>query len=56
MKDFQSDAKKKGLPWSISKSQDNFCPVSDVFNDVDPYSLELQLYVNNELRQKDFTA
>lgn len=56
MIDFQSDAKKKGLPWSMSKSQDNFCPVSDLFDKVDPYSLELSLYVNNELRQKDFTA
>jgi 2-keto-4-pentenoate hydratase/2-oxohepta-3-ene-1,7-dioic acid hydratase in catechol pathway len=39
--DFQNIAKQKGLPWTLSKGQDNFCPVSDLVKDVDPYSLEL---------------
>lgn len=54
--DLQGFAKKKGFPWCISKGQDNFCPVSDLFEGVDPYSLELELLVNGKPRQKDFTA
>lgn len=29
--ELQSLAKQKGFPWEISKGQDNFCPVSDLF-------------------------
>ncbi len=54
--DLQGFAKQKGFPWCISKGQDYFCPVSDLFEGVDPYSLELELLVNGKMRQKDFTA
>lgn len=29
--DLQDFAKKKGFPWTMSKGQDNFCPVSPIF-------------------------
>ena len=54
--DLQGFAKQKGFPWCISKGQDYFCPVSDLFEGVDPYSLEWELLVNGKTRQKDFTA
>lgn len=27
----QSEAKKNGWPWCLSKGQDNFCPISPLF-------------------------
>ena len=28
-RDLQGKAKSQGFPWSLSKGQDNFCPVSN---------------------------
>jgi len=52
----QDEAKKKGLPWSISKGFDTFLPISQEipFDRIsDPHNVLLWLSVNGEIRQKD---
>jgi len=52
----QDEAKKKGLPWSISKGFDTFLPISHEipFDRIpDPHNVLLWLSVNGEMRQKD---
>lgn len=54
-RDVQLTAKKAGLPWSVAKGYDTFCPVSGFIpkDDIaDPDTVELWLTVGNELRQK----
>ena len=54
----QDEAKKKGLPWSIAKGFDTFCPISNPINKrliPDPHNAELYLTVNGEARQSDKT-
>ena len=54
----QNEAKKKGLPWDISKGFDTFLPVSQIIKKSaipDPHNVELYLTVNNEHRQADNT-
>ena len=54
----QNEAKKKGLPWSISKGFDTFLPVSQIIPKSampDPHNVEVYLTVNNEIRQNDST-
>jgi acylpyruvate hydrolase len=58
MRDIQNDAKKKGLPWTLSKAFDtsapisSFAPASDV---PDPHNLGLRLDVNGTTRQQSNT-
>ncbi|MCJ1357992.1 MAG: hypothetical protein MMC33_007990 [Icmadophila ericetorum] len=55
----QDEAKKKGLPWSIAKGFDTFCPISDYIPKSaipDPHDAELYLHVNGKTRQDDSTA
>lgn len=50
-------AKKGGLPWTLAKGQDNFCPISELISkDIDPYAVELEMKVNGQTRQKDFAG
>jgi len=54
----QDEAKKKGLPWSIAKGFDTFCPISSIIpksSIPDPHNANLYLSVNNEVRQDDST-
>lgn len=54
----QDAAKKKGLPWSIGKGFDTFLPIGPFIpkSEIeDPYAVELNLKVNDELRQHDLT-
>ncbi|KAI5954392.1 hypothetical protein KGF54_002167 [Candida jiufengensis] len=54
----QNEAKKKGLPWSIGKGFDTFLPVSEFIPKSaipDPYNVDLQLKINNEIEQDDNT-
>lgn len=54
LRDVQNDAKRKGLPWTVSKGFDTSAPVSDVVEKAgvgDPHSLRLSLSVNGEIRQ-----
>ena len=54
----QNEAKKKGLPWDISKGFDTFLPISKVIPKSaipDPHKIELYLQVDDEVRQNDST-
>ncbi|KAL2184546.1 hypothetical protein L209DRAFT_758083 [Thermothelomyces heterothallicus CBS 203.75] len=54
----QNEAKKKGLPWDISKGFDTFLPLSNVISKAaipDPHKIELYLSVNGKVRQNDST-
>lgn len=58
-RDLQSDAKKKGYPWSVSKGFDTFAPLgsfcraSDI---ADPHDLEISLEINGQIRQSGNTS
>lgn len=55
----QTEAKKKGEPWTLSKSFDGACPVSAFFSIrklEDVADLRLRLWVNDELRQDGRTS
>lgn len=59
-RNIQDEAKKKGLPWSISKGFDTFLPISNIIPKSaipDPHNVELYLRVNDEPkpRQNDST-
>ncbi|PCG91446.1 Hypothetical protein PENO1_093850 [Penicillium occitanis (nom. inval.)] len=54
----QDEAKRKGLPWSIAKGFDTFCPISNLIPKSaipDPHNAFLRLSVNNQVRQADNT-
>ena len=59
LRDVQSEAKKKGLPWTLAKGFDTsapmsaFVPASDI---ADPHLLQVELTVNGGLRQKSGTS
>lgn len=58
MRDVQSEAKKKGLPWTLAKGFDTSAPVSEFIpasQITDPSSLFLQLKVNGAVRQHSGT-
>jgi 2-keto-4-pentenoate hydratase/2-oxohepta-3-ene-1,7-dioic acid hydratase in catechol pathway len=58
LRDVQADAKKKGLPWSVSKGFDTSAPLSSfVVRDAvaDPHSLAISLAVNGILKQHSTT-
>jgi len=57
-RDIQSEAKKKGWPWSISKGFDTFAPISNLIlkeKIPDPLNQEIWLKVNGKIRQKSKT-
>jgi 5-carboxymethyl-2-hydroxymuconate isomerase len=54
LRDIQTEAKKKGLPWSIAKGFDTSAPLSHFVEREtigDPNALEMILRVNGQLRQ-----
>ena len=57
-RDLQAEAKKKGLPWAVSKGFDTFAPTGPVITSVDainPDNAEIWLKINGEYRQKGNT-
>ena len=55
LRDRQSEAKQRGEPWTLSKAFRGSAPISKIVSAElipDPASLELELFVNNELRQQ----
>ena len=57
-RDIQSEFKKKGWPWGISKCFDTFAPISEVVlkeNVSNPQNLDISLKVNGEIRQNSNT-
>lgn len=58
LRDVQSEAKKKGLPWSIAKGFDTSAPLSEFVpaeSVGDPHDLKVTLAVNGMLRQEGST-
>ncbi|XP_064601679.1 acylpyruvase FAHD1, mitochondrial-like [Liolophura sinensis] len=57
-RDFQSEAKKKGQPWSLAKGFDTSCPVSDFIGaDKIPNPQDLRLWLKvNGLTKQDGTT
>lgn len=58
-RDLQATAKKKGLPWTISKGIDTFSPISDlcpVENVENLQDLDIELRVNGVIRQRGSTS
>jgi 2-keto-4-pentenoate hydratase/2-oxohepta-3-ene-1,7-dioic acid hydratase in catechol pathway len=54
----QDEAKRKGLPWSIAKGFDTFCPISNLIPKTaipDPHNAFLRLSVGDQVRQADNT-
>ncbi len=59
LRDIQTQSKKSGLPWTVSKGFDTSAPVSDLIPaaDVpDPYNLELRCTVNGIEKQRSKTS
>lgn len=59
LRDVQSEAKKKGLPWSVAKGFDTSAPLSDFVpaNSIsNPHQLNVELAVNGSVRQKGSTS
>ena len=57
-RDLQNEAKKKGLPWSVSKGFDTFAPIGPkivLAEELEPENLKIWLKVNGELRQRGNT-
>jgi acylpyruvate hydrolase len=55
----QNEAKNKGLPWTVAKGYDTFCPVSRFIEKDElpkPENTTLWLKVDNELRQNGSTS
>jgi 2-keto-4-pentenoate hydratase/2-oxohepta-3-ene-1,7-dioic acid hydratase in catechol pathway len=58
-RDVQTAARKAGLPWALAKGMDTFAPLGELVpldQAPDIHSLDLELRVNGELRQKGNTA
>lgn len=58
LRDHQSIAKKKGLPWSVSKGFDGACPIGQFIptdNNINIENLKIELFVNNQMRQSGNT-
>lgn len=57
-RDIQEEAKKQGLPWTVAKGQDYFCPISNMLPKAeipDPDNVGIWLRVNDEPRQRSNT-
>ena len=56
-RNLQSEAKKKGHPWSVAKGYDTFCPVSEFIpgDQLDCGSCTLWLRVDGQERQRGST-
>ena len=58
LRDVQAEAKKKGLPWSVSKGFDTSAPLSSAVRCdavADPHMLDIALRVNGTVRQSSNT-
>ena len=58
-RNIQDESKRKGLPWTIAKGFDTFCPISHFIPKekiLDPHNVELSLEVNLKQRQHDNTS
>lgn len=59
LRDIQTEARKKGEPWTVAKGFDTSAPISGVVEGkkvTDPHILDLSLKVNGETRQHSNTS
>ncbi len=59
LRDLQSEAKKRGLPWALAKGFDYSCPVSHFVSKdsiPDVHNLNLKLEINGDVRQQGNTS
>lgn len=59
LRDIQTEAKKKGMPWTIAKGFDTSALISEIVPKEfirDPNDLEMKLFVNDALRQAGHTS
>jgi len=59
MRDVQSEAKKKGQPWTLAKGFDTSAPISSFVpasSIPDPQGMSIELLVNGDRRQQSSTA
>jgi 2-keto-4-pentenoate hydratase/2-oxohepta-3-ene-1,7-dioic acid hydratase in catechol pathway len=59
LRDVQTEAKKKGLPWTVAKGFDTSAPVSNGVRKSkisDPHALQLKLKVNGDIKQISNTS
>ena len=59
LRDVQSEAKEKGLPWTLAKGFDTSAPVSDIIpadKIPNPHNLTISCSVNGVIRQKSSTS
>ncbi len=59
LRDMQSEAKKKGRPWTIAKGFDTSAALSDIIlkeEIADPQNLSLKLTINDKTRQEGHTS
>jgi acylpyruvate hydrolase len=59
LRDVQSEAKKRGLPWSVAKGFDTSAPLSSFVapeSISDPHTLRISLRVNDVVRQQSNTS
>lgn len=56
-RNLQSEAKKKGHPWSVAKGYDTFCPISRFIppGQLDPDNCTLWLHVDGQPKQRGST-
>eukprot|EP00736_Rhodelphis_marinus_P003841 Rmarinus@m.26818 len=57
-RDLQGQAKEKGLPWTVAKGFDTFCPVSTFLPKAaigDPHNLDLWCKIDGEIKQEGNT-
>ncbi|MBU4484269.1 fumarylacetoacetate hydrolase family protein [bacterium] len=57
-RDLQNEAKKSGMPWTISKGFDTFTPIGPKIisaNEIDPSNLNIWLKINGEFKQRGNT-
>ena len=58
-RNLQDEAKRKGLPWTIAKGFDTFCPISNPISKSripDPHNVDLMLQIDHQIRQSDSTG
>ncbi len=55
LRDLQTELKKGGRPWELSKAFDQSAPIGD-FVEADPAAVEMRLEVNGKIRQQGKTA
>jgi acylpyruvate hydrolase len=59
LRDVQSEAKKKGLPWTVAKGFDTSAPISEIIKAEhirNPHELTISCKVNGQIRQQSSTG